>query len=171
MALQLLSLEPPPSVELAAGWLSRPENYQWLDFGSGVQQLSPASLRIMAQRPIHELRLFASDQGEPIGVVGLSNIDRNFGTGSAWIVLGDKRYAGQGYGTRAMSAILRHGFRELGLRAASAWALENNTPSVRMLKRVGFRYAGRLRRSHIIHGRTVDRLFFDMLAEEHEEID
>lgn len=30
-----------------AGWLSEPQNHQWLDFGNGIQILSPALLKLM----------------------------------------------------------------------------------------------------------------------------
>jgi hypothetical protein len=44
--------------KLVAEWMTRKENYQWLDFGNGHQILSPVSLKIMTQRDIHLLRVF-----------------------------------------------------------------------------------------------------------------
>lgn len=125
----------------------------------------------MAQRDIHLLRAFTADDGdEAIGVAGLSNIDRTFKTALVSLcVLGDKRYAGRGYGTRALSRIVGLGFKQLGLEVVQAWVVEHNTPSIRMLERLRFRYVGRQRRCHRIDGRPCDRLLFDLLASEHEE--
>jgi RimJ/RimL family protein N-acetyltransferase len=39
-----------------------------------------------------------------------------------------------------------------------------------MAKRLKFRQIGRQRQSHYINGRVYDRLWFDLLASEHEEI-
>src|SRR4029077_20554384 len=74
----------------------REANYKWLDFGNGVQSLTPVMLKVMTQRDLHVLRLYTPPGSDlPIGVVGLSNVDRRFRTaGSLWAVLGRKRYGG-----------------------------------------------------------------------------
>jgi RimJ/RimL family protein N-acetyltransferase len=165
--MKLLRLDDPQVFDLAARWLSLEENYRWLDFGSGVQKVSPVSLKVMAQRNIHELRVFtASDDTTPIGVVGLSNIDRRFRTGEPWCVLGDKSRAGKRNTTMAVAMILELGFGELGLCSAFAWTLEINTPAIRLMERLNFRYVGRRRRCHYIDGVAYDRLLYDVLPEE-----
>lgn len=170
--MELKTLDDPKLIETIAEWMSRKENYQWLDYGNGRQILSAASLRLMAQRDVHLLRAFTADGGdEVIGVAGLSNIDRTFRTALVSLcVLGDKRYTGRGYGTRALSRVVGLGFRALGLEAMQAWVVEHNVPSLRMLERLGFRYVGRQRRCHAIDGRPCDRILFDLLASEHEEV-
>src|SRR6266566_2583361 len=92
-AVKLLPLDSAEAIELVAGWLSKYDNYKWLDFGNGVQRLTPVSLRVMTQRALHEFRIYTADDGDvPAGVVGLTNVDRNFKTASIWAVLGNKRY-------------------------------------------------------------------------------
>jgi len=165
--MELRPLETPRAFELASQWLSAEENCRWLDFGAGVRSLSPASLKIMVQRGLHQLRLFTDDAAQPIGVVGLADIDREVGSASCWFVLGDKRRARLGYSTRAVAALLDLAFGELGLGAVRAWAAESNHASIQLLRRLGFRLVGRLRRSHRLDDQIVDRLWFDLLAEEH----
>jgi RimJ/RimL family protein N-acetyltransferase len=167
--MQLRPPDTPDLLRLAAGWLALKENYQWLDFGDGRQLVSPEWLHIAVQRGTHVLRLFTSDlEDRPIGVVGLSNVNPHFRSANVWVVLGEKAYAGQGYASRATSAMLTLGFRELGLRAIHTWIVEHN-PSVRVAERVRFRPIGRQRQCHYIDGRAYDRLWFDLLAGEHEE--
>lgn len=156
--------------ELVAEWLTRKENYQWLDFGHGVQVLSPVSLKAMTQRDIHYLRLFTSDEDDrPIGVVGLSDINRLFSTATIWALLGEKDYAGRGYTTRALSWLLTEGFVRLGLKAVWGWIAEGNSPSLRMVEKLKFSYIGRQRRCHALNGHICDRLLFDILASEHKD--
>ncbi len=170
--MELKPLDDSKLIEKIAEWMAQKENYQWLDYGNGRQVLTAAALRMMAQRDIHLLRAFTADDGdEAIGVAGLSNIDRTFNTALVSLcVLGDKRHAGHGYGTRALSRIISLGFDELGLQAVNAWVVEHNTPSRRMLERLNFRYVGRQRQCHYIDGRPYDRLLFDLLAAEHKEL-
>jgi RimJ/RimL family protein N-acetyltransferase len=168
--MKLISPDSAELIELVVSWLSRKENYQWLDFGDGRQLVSPEWLKIAMQRGTHVLRLFTSDFDDaPIGVVGLHNVNRHFKTATLWVVLGDKSYAGRGYATRATSQMLTLGFVELGLHAINTWIVEHN-PSVRVAANVHFRYIGRQRECHEIDGRRYDRLWFDLLASEHKEI-
>jgi len=167
--MKLLPLDSPELIDLVAGWLGKPENYKWLDFGNGVQTLTPVTLRIMTQREIQVIRAYTADHGDvPVGVVGLTNVDRKFKTASLWAVLGNKRYGG--CTTEACGRILTLGFTELGLQAINAWTLETNRPAQRVLDRLQFRYIGRQRQCHCIDGRWLDRLLYDLLATEHEAI-
>jgi RimJ/RimL family protein N-acetyltransferase len=166
--MKLLPLDSPALLEVAAGWLDGYENYKWLDFGNGVQRVSAVTLRIMTQRNIHIFRLYtAGAEDLPVGIVGLSNVDRNFRTASIWAVLGQKRYGG--CTTEAVSRMLTYGFTELGLHAINAWTVEINAGGRRVLERLNFRFIGRLRQCHYIDGRPYDRLLFDLLATEHQD--
>jgi RimJ/RimL family protein N-acetyltransferase len=122
----------------------------------------------MAQRDIHCLRLFAPrEDARPIGLVGLSDISPLFKTATLWYVLGDKTYSAGGHTTRAVQELLDHGFGRLGLHAITAWAVENNVASIRVLEKVGFRPIGSRRCCHRLGDRYLDRQLFDLLAHEH----
>lgn len=168
--MKLLPLHSPAMFELAAAWLARKENSEWLDFGIGHQTVTPAILALMARRETHFLRAYTSDRDDaPIGMVALSAIDPVFRTATFWGVSGDKSFANRGYSTLASSRLMSIAFRELGLHSVNTWAVEGN-PSVRIITRIGFRPAGRLRQCHYIGGRPHDRLLFDLLASEHREL-
>ncbi len=169
--MKLLPLDTPELIELVAAWLARKENYQWIDFGNGRQILTPALLKIMAQRDTHFLRAYTGDSDAiPIGLVGLNGVDRTFRTATFWGASGDKSFRSRGYSTFASSRLLTLGFRDLGLHAINTWAVDHN-PSMRTIERLGFRFIGRQRQCHYIDGRLYDRLLFDLLASEHRELD
>src|SRR2546426_6144014 len=132
--MKLLPLDSPELIELAADWLGKPENYKWLDFGNGVQTLTPVTLKIMTQREIQVIRAYTADHGDlPVGVVGLTNVDRKFKTASLWAVLGNKRYGGST--TEAGDKNLTPGLTPLGLHAVHARSLETKPPAPRRLER------------------------------------
>ena len=168
--MKLLPLDSPERIQLAADWLGRYDNYKWLDFGNGIQRITPVTLKIMTQRGLHVVRLYTADEGElPIGVVGLTNVDRQFNTASIWAVLGNKRYGG--CTKRACCKMLTLGFTELGLRAVNAWTLDTNVAAQRVLESLHFKQVGRMRQCHYVDGQPHDRLLFDLLATEHQEED
>jgi RimJ/RimL family protein N-acetyltransferase len=169
--MKLLPLDAPGMLELAADWLARKENYQWLDFGDGSRPVTPALLKILIQRDTHFLRAYTSDTGDiPIGIVGLNSINRTVGSATFWGASGDKSFRNRGFGTLAGAKFLTVAFRDLGLHTINTWVVEHN-PSLRIIERLGFRFIGRQRQCHLIDGRAYDRLLFDLLASEHREHD
>lgn len=167
--MRLKPLDTPELLETVAGWLALKENYQWLEFGNGRQTLSPEWLKIATQRGSEVLRVYTGEDDAPQGVVGLTEVDRAFGTARIWVVAGDKSFRGRGRSTLAASRLLTCGFMELGLRAINTWIVEHN-PSLRIAERLNFRPIGRQRQCHVIDGVAYDRLWFDLLATEHHEI-
>ena len=169
--MKLYPLDTPELLELVASWLAQKQNYQWLDFGNGRQIVTPALLKIMAQRETHFLRAYTSDRDDtPIGIVGLNSVDRTFKTATFWGVSGEKSFRNRGYSTSAGSKFLTLAFRDLGLHAINTWSVDHN-PSLRTIERLGFRFIGRQRQCHYIDGRFYDRLMFDLLASEHRELE
>jgi RimJ/RimL family protein N-acetyltransferase len=164
--MNLLPLDDPGRLGLAHRWLTAPANRQWLCFGDSPEPLSLAALKVMTQRRQHVLRAFTDEGGRPVGVVALGDIQRQSQSATIWCVLGDKSVAGRGYGTEAMRQGLALGFFELGLASVNTWVVDANTPSRRMVERVGFRLIGVQRRCHRIGDRLHDRLLFDILPEE-----
>jgi len=168
--MELIPLDNDALINLAAGWLGEQRNYQWLDFGAGAQAISPLLLKVMTQKDAHIIRAFtADDDGKPIGLAALSNVNAGFKTAVLWIVLGDRSYSAKGYAHRASAAMLTLGFTQYGLECINAWAVECNHASLRAIKRLHFRPIGRQRHCHYIDGKPYDRLWFDLLASEHRE--
>ncbi len=71
---------------------------------------------------------------------------------------------GHGYATEAVRAVVHHLLRDRGLHKVSAECDARNTPSARVLERVGFVREG-LRRSHTwCKGEWTDDLLYGLLA-------
>lgn len=167
--MKLVPLDNAGLIRTVSGWLSDERNYRWLDFGNGMQALDPVVLAFMAQKDNHLFRVFTSDESdEPIGVVGLTNIKRDFRTATIWIVLGEKRYSLKGFARSAASRLLTHAFEEMRLNAVDAWAVSCNYASLKMIRELNFRPVGVQRQCHIMKDRVYDRILFDLLAEEHD---
>lgn len=74
--------------------------------------------------------------------------------------------AGRGYATEAAAAILRLGFRELGLHRIVARLDERNGASARVVRRLGMRQEARLVENELFKGEWTTELDFAMLASE-----
>jgi len=71
-----------------------------------------------------------------------------------------RSYWGQGLATAAVTAVTSYGFTTLGLCRIYATVFEHNAASCRVLEKCGYQYEGRLRKSVIKAGRTLDQLLY-----------
>lgn len=110
---------------------------------------------------------FAVVAGEKlVGVASVHRVDWRARVGGVGYWLG-REYWGRGYGTEAVSLLVRHAFRWLGLEKLWARVYEPNVASRRVLEKNGFRLAGRLRRHVYAPGiGVVDLLLYELLREE-----
>lgn len=88
-----------------------------------------------------EHRYWVIEVGRPIGLVRLSTKDRapRHAAVLYYVARADR---GGGHGTRAVQAIVHHAFADLGFDVLLADVLLTNTPSARLLEKLGFERTG-----------------------------
>jgi len=108
--------------------------------------------------------VFRSADRALLGGVTLSNVRRGVAqTASLGYWMG-AAHAGKGHMTAAVTALLPFAHGTLGLRRIEAACLPSNTPSIRLLCRVGFRREGYGREFLCINGVWQDHLLFARLG-------
>lgn len=159
-----VAIEPlaPADFERVAGWLATPALNRWLTSEWREREASATVVAIATRNRRNRLFLVRCG-GEPCGLVALSDIDASDKTAMVWYLLGHARFAGRGVTTQAVQALVALAFGELGLRSLHAWAMTPNAASLRVLRKAGFREAGRLRHTACLDGEQTDRLYFDLL--------
>ena len=80
-------------------------------------------------------------------------------------VLRAGRTSTQGIATAALSAITEYAFTELDLNRLFAYVFEWNPASTRVLEKSGYLCEGRLRKSAVKNGITVDQLLYAIIRE------
>jgi ribosomal-protein-alanine N-acetyltransferase len=73
---------------------------------------------------------------------------------------------GQGYATEAARAALSFAFETLRLHRVWARCQPENTPSARIMEKIGLRREGHFRQCQYVKGRWIDALHYAMLDEE-----
>ena len=110
------------------------------------------------------IRILVGD--ELIGVIGLFNINPTDGDALVAIGLGGRKDWGKGYGTDAMSVLLRYAFNELNLQRVGLIVFEYNPRAIRSYEKSGFVHEGRLRQAVLREGRRWDCIYMSVLREE-----
>lgn len=117
----------------------------------------------MMERPVHE-HIYLIEVKEPgngsdyIPIGNCSFLDINWCSRSAevGIMIGEKSYWDQGYGTEALQILLEHGFNTLNLHRIGLRVYSKNKRGIRAYEKAGFQYEGMLRQGHYQHGQYYD---------------
>lgn len=96
------------------------------------------------------------EDGHMIGTCGFTKFDFPSDSAEIGYVL-NPAYHGKGYATEAVEAVLKFGFERLSLHRIEARFMQENTPSLRLMQRVGMTLEGYAREALLIKGgyRTV----------------
>jgi len=105
-------------------------------------------------------------EGKLIGNIGIDEIDWKDRKAVLGIVIGEKEYWGQGYGTDAIRALLRFAFTNMNLNRIRLSVFDYNERAQRCYRKCGFQLEGRLRQAHFSDGRYHDELVMGILREE-----
>src|ERR1017187_1062663 len=107
-----------------------------------------------------------SPGGEHTGNIYLRPINLVSRNAVLGLFIGEKAYRGRGLGRQALSAVLQHAFRELGLTRVYFEVLADNAPAIKLYESAGFKTEGHLRRHVFKEGGFKDVLVMGMLAED-----
>ena len=108
------------------------------------------------------------DTWKLIGNCGFMSFDRRVRSAEVGVVIGEKEYWNQGYGTEAMQLMLRHGFETLNLNRIQLRVYETNPRAIRAYEKAGFVHEGRLRQAQYKQGAYLDVLMMSVLRSEWE---
>ncbi len=138
--------------------MSRADEERWLkgsspnSFGGGVQ-----------------LAIETKD-GAHIGNIDLIDVqpeDRKAGLG---VMIGDKDYWSNGYGTDAVITILRFAFGEMNLNRVWLHAFDFNERAQASYRKCGFQEEGRLREHYYTEGKYFDSVVMSVLRDEFDAL-
>lgn len=104
--------------------------------------------------------------GQPIGTIGLFNVDEMNGSAGMGIVIGEKSMWGQGYGTDALNGLLDFGFGELRLERIWLEVNDDNMRGKRSYEKCGFVLEGTERHAMYRDGHHQDLELMSILRDE-----
>ena len=106
------------------------------------------------------------EQWKLIGSCGFFNLDQRNRSTEFGIMIGEKAYWNQGYGTESVRLLCQHGFHTLHLHRIYLRVLETNPRAIRAYEKAGFTHEGRQRQAEFRDGKYIDMLVMSMLMDE-----
>jgi RimJ/RimL family protein N-acetyltransferase len=117
-----------------------------------------------------ELAVVAMEGDLHVGVVGLHNINPITHAAEFRVLIGDKSYWGQGYGTEATRLMLAYGFDLLNLHKIFLGVNSAHGAAVRAYEKAGFVREGELRDEIFRNGRYYNAIRMSILEAEYREV-
>ncbi len=125
--------------------------------------------RPAAQHPMTVEILRPDGTWLPIGNCGFNQIDWRCQSGEVGIVIGEKSFWHQGYGTKVMRMLVKHGFETLNLHRIYLHVFASNRWAVRSYEKSGFVLEGTLRDDMYKDGKFIDVLIMGILRDDWKE--
>jgi RimJ/RimL family protein N-acetyltransferase len=112
--------------------------------------------------------IFAIEAGDGtyIGNIGLHDIQRENRQAMLGIIIGEKAYWDQGYGSDAIRALLGWAFGYLNLNRVYLTAYAYNERAIRCYRKCGFQHEGTLRQARYSDGQYFDEWMMGILRDE-----
>jgi len=110
--------------------------------------------------------MIETDEGRLVGHVGLLAVDPHHLRAELAISIGEKECWSRGYGTDAITAVLRHGFEALDLRRIDLHTDADNARGIRCYEKCGFVREGVMRERRLRYGKSLDMVVMGALREE-----
>lgn len=105
---------------------------------------------------------------EPIGTIGLDAIDfKNQRAEYGNVLIGDKRYCGQGLAKEASITLLNYAFFELNMNRVYLYVTKENESAIRLYEKIGFVSEGIIREWHFSAGKFNDVVMMGCLRREY----
>ena len=101
-----------------------------------------------------------------IGNIGLMAFDNVAHSAELGIVIGEKDYWDQGYGSETIKVLLKHGFETLNLHRIFLRVSSFNERAIHAYEKIGFVHEGRLRQATYYQGAYHDLLMMSVLRHE-----
>ncbi len=138
--------------------MSRADEERWLREASSNSFAAGVSLAIETREGAH------------IGGIGLHQVNPEDRKAALGIMIGEKAYWSNGYGTDAILTILRFAFHDMNLNRVWLHVFEYNQRAMACYRKCGFREEGRLRQHFFKHGRFWDVIVMGILRDEFEAL-
>jgi ribosomal-protein-alanine N-acetyltransferase len=156
--------------ENALRWINDPEITHWTLVGDfPIARLAEEEwFDNMSKRMDNTEVFFAIEtlEGEHIGFSGIHRIDWRNGAGTTGTMIGAKEFWGQGYGSDAARTRTHYAFEVLGLRMLLSEVMADNTGSLTMLQRAGYREVGRIPKRYWRRGAYRDAVILAVQRDE-----
>ncbi len=130
-------------IPLRVRWLNNPEAIRYAI--DDVEHVTTAEEQVLwfdnyEKKHLSDEKIFFTilDEENPVGFMGISNIDQVKKTAEVFILIGEDAHRGRGVGREAMTYLIAFAFETLGLKSLHLEVNNLNLRAINLYKKLGF---------------------------------
>jgi diamine N-acetyltransferase len=151
-------------------WINDQEVTQFLELNPPMSLEDEEKWFVNLQKSEDKVFSIDTKEGKLIGNVGLMRLNWKDRSVLIGIMIGEKEFWNQGYGTDAIETLLRYLFDELALNRVYLIADERNARALHCYEKLGFKKEGVLRQNRYKDGVYTNDVMMSLLKDEWKEI-
>lgn len=104
---------------------------------------------------------------QPVGLIGLLNIDKKNRKAEYYITLGESDFKGKGIAKKSSDLLIRECYQKYNLNKIYLYTETENIPAQLLFNRIGFIKEGVLKEDLIQNDKKIDRYIYGLFVEEY----
>jgi RimJ/RimL family protein N-acetyltransferase len=154
---------------LLVRWMNDPEVRYWLHHSErpdATQESVRGRFGLSGEGSANMVWMIETEEERPVGHVGLLGVDPHSLRAELAISIGETDCWSHGYGTDAITAVLRHAFIDMGLRRVDLHTDADNARGIRCYEKCGFVREGVMRERRLRYGQPLDMVMMGILRDD-----
>jgi len=147
-------------------WINDDQNNKYLHYDLPLKEDKTLSWFKTLENRTDRIDYTITYNGQPVGLIGLLNIDNVNKKAEYYICIGGDEFKGKGIASTATKLLIETGFKELGLQKICLYTEVENTPAQMLFEKVGFKKEGLLENDLIHNGEKIDRYVYGLIIDE-----
>jgi len=153
-------------IPLKLRWINDPKNNQYLHYDLPLEYDSTLEWFERNRGNSNRFDGVIEIDNEPVGLIGLLDINTRFSKAEFHIMVGNHKYRGKGVALKATRIMLDVAFTKFGLNKVYSFIECENRSSLVLCTKAGFRVEGLLHQDAVLDGRFSNRYVMSILKQE-----
>lgn len=120
-----------------------------------------------AKKDTYSFAIETLEDGKYIGGCGINTLDWKNSVACVGIFIGDKDYWGKGYGSDAMTTLIKFIFNQMNINKINLYVYDFNKRAIKSYEKCGFQIEGVLRQEVFKNGQYHDDIVMGILRDEY----
>lgn len=153
-------------IENKIKWINDSENNKFLHYDLPLEYEKTLTWFLKNKDKKDRFDAIIEYEGNPVGIIGLLNIDFKNKKAEYYITMGEKKYKGKGIAYKASLELFKYAFDKLELNKIYLYTETENEIAQRLFEKLGFIKEGRLCQDLIINDKKKDRYIYAKFKED-----
>lgn len=143
-------------------WINDEENNQYLHYDLPLREDKTRLWFETLHDRVDRVDFTITYNTQPVGLIGLLNIDQKNKKAEYYICLGEQEFKGKGIANIATDLLIRESKIRYGLQKIYLYTEVDNIRAQHFFEKIGFKKEGLLKNDLIYNGRNIDRYAYGL---------